>query len=184
MLSQRGRERARIQDRLAGAVGTARHHRMRRVAEQRDPVKAPARQRILIDHREFQHMIGSADKGRHIEPLEMPIGKGADEIVKRAGPGPVTLAIVGRFDLRDPVDQLLAVGVSGTDRIDHHLAVRHPAGAHHAGARQHRLPAGHAAPHVDSGIARFAFLGIELLANRGIDPIARDRDAAAHGGAV
>ena len=184
MFAQRRRQRARIQDRLPGAVGAARHHRMRGIAEQGHPAKTPARQRVLIDHREFQHAVGGANKGGHIEPLEMPVGKGADEIVERTGTVPVALAITPRFDFGDPVDELQAVRVRGTDRIDHHLAMRQPAGAHHAGARQHRPPARHAAPHVDAGIARLAFVGKELLANRRIDAVAGDRHTAAHGRTV
>ena len=80
---QRRGQRARIQDRLAGAVGAARHHRMRGVAEQRHPAETPARQRVLIDHRKFQHAVGGANEGGHVEPIEMPVGKGADEIVDR-----------------------------------------------------------------------------------------------------
>ena len=184
MFAQRRRQRARIQDRLAGAVGAARHHRMRGIAEQRHPAKAPARQRILIDHREFQHAVGGANEGRHVEPVEMPVGEGADEIVERTGPVPVALAIVRRFDFGDPVDELQPVRVHGADRIDHHLAMRQPAGAHHAGARQHRPPARHAAPHVDAGIARLALVRKKLLADRGIDAVAGDRHTAAHGGTV
>ncbi len=109
---------------------------------------------------------------------------GADEIVDRAWPVPVALAIDRRLDFGDPVDQLQPVGAGGADRIDHHLAVRQPSRPHHAGARQHRLPARHAAPHVDAGIARLAFVRKKLLADRRIDAVAGDRDATAHGAAV
>jgi len=158
-------------------------HSMRSVAEQRYPVKTPARQRILIDHREFQHAVGGADKGRHIEPVEMPVGERADEIVDRAGPVPVALAINRGFDFGHPVDQLQAVITGSTDRIDHHLAMRQPSRPHHAGAGQNRFPSRHPAPHVDAGIARLAFAGEKLLAHRRIDAVAGDRDAAAHVGA-
>jgi len=50
-----------------------------------------------------------------------------------------------------------------TDRIDHHLAVRQPARPDHAGTRQHGFPSRYAAPHVDAGIARFAFAGKNCL---------------------
>ena len=56
VFEQRRGQRPRIEDRLAGAVGAARHHRMGGVAEQRHPAEAPARQRVLIDHRKFQHV--------------------------------------------------------------------------------------------------------------------------------
>src|SRR6516165_7506807 len=48
VLDQRRSQRPRIENSLSSAVGTARHHRMRRVAEQRYATKAPARQRVLI----------------------------------------------------------------------------------------------------------------------------------------
>ena len=124
MFAQRRGQRARVEDGLPGAVGAARHHRMRGVAEQRDAAKAPARQRILVDHREFQHAVGGADESRHVEPVEMPVGECGDEIVERARPVPVALAVVRRLDLGDPVDELQPVGVGTADRIDHHLAMR------------------------------------------------------------
>jgi len=85
--SARGSVRARIQNSLAGAVGTARHHRMRGVAEPMSPApKLPARQRILVDHRKFEHTVGGANERGDIEPIEMPVGERADEIVDRTGP--------------------------------------------------------------------------------------------------
>ena len=130
-------------------------------------------------------MIGGANKRRHIEPVEMPVGERADEILDRTGPGPVALAIGLCLDFGHPIDELQPVRAGGlTDRIDHHLAVRQPASPHHAGARQHRFPSRHAAPHVDAGIARFAFAREKLLADRGIDAVAGDGGTTAYGAAV
>ena len=42
------------------------------------------------------------------------------------------------------------------DRIDHHLADVEPSGLDHGRARQERLPARHAAPHVDALVGRAA----------------------------
>ena len=114
----------------------------------------------------------------------MPVGKRADEVVDRARPVPVALAVDRSLDFSDPVDELQPVGAGGADRIDHHLAVRHPSRTHHAGARQHRLPAGDAAPHVDAGITRLALVRKKLLADSGVDAVAGDRGPAAHGAAV
>src|SRR5262249_2753471 len=111
-------------------------------------------------------------------------GERADEIVARSGAVPVALAVIRRLDFGDPVDELQAVRARGADRIDHHLSVRQPTGAPHARARQDRLPARRAAPHVDAGITRLAFVGIELLAHRRIDAVAGDGDATARGDAV
>jgi hypothetical protein len=54
-----------------------------------------------------------------------------------------------------------------------------PANANHAGAGQKRPPARHAAPHIDAGIFRRAFLGVELLAQGRMDSFATHRDATA-----
>src|SRR5215813_7452043 len=62
--------------------------------------------------------------------------------------------------------------------------MRQPAGAHHACAREDRPPACHAAPHVDAGIARLAFVRKELLADRRIDAVAGDRNTPTHSEAV
>ena len=110
----------------------------------------------------------------------MPVGKSADEIVERARAIPVAPAIVGRLDLGDPVDELQAVAAGFTDRVDHHLAMRQPARARQARARQDRLPPRDAAPHVDAGIARLALIGEKLLADHRIDAVAGNRGASAH----
>ena len=62
---------------------------MRGVAEQRQPAEAPARQRILIDHRIFQDGVGAADELRHVEPVEVPVRHGGEEIFQLAAPVPV-----------------------------------------------------------------------------------------------
>src|SRR5664279_4788389 len=111
----------------------------------------------------------------------MPVGEGADEIDQGASPVPVTFEIARRFDFGDPVDKLQSIAVDGADRVDHHLAMRQPAGTYQAGAREDRLPARDAAPHVDAGIAGLAFVREELLAEDGIDAVAGDRDTALHG---
>src|SRR5262249_8193968 len=124
------------------------------------------------------------NQGGHVTPVEMPVGERADEIVKRTGAVPVALAMIRRLDLCHPVDELQAVRAGGADRIDHHLPMRQPTGAHHARGRQHRLKAPYPAPDVNAGVARLALVGKELLADDGMDAIARDRDAATHGEAV
>src|SRR3984957_7603930 len=110
----------------------------------------------------------------------MPVGEGADEIAERACAIPVAPAIVGRLDFGDPVDELQAVTAGLTDRIDHHLAMRQPAGARHACARQDRFPPCDAAPHVDAGITRLAFVEKKLLADYRIDAVAGNRRATAY----
>jgi hypothetical protein len=41
---------------------------------------APARQRIAIDHREFEDGVGVADHARHVEPAEVPVLEPGQEI--------------------------------------------------------------------------------------------------------
>ncbi len=66
-----------VEDRLAGAVRAARIHRMGGVAEQGDAAEAPARQRILVDHRVGEDGLGRADQRGDVEPVEVPVGEGA-----------------------------------------------------------------------------------------------------------
>ena len=118
---------------------------------------------------------------RNVEPFEVPIGIGIDEVGERSRPVPIALrAVLRRFDFRDPVDELPPCGVDVVaDRVDHHLAVGKPAGAHHAGARQERLPGRHAAPHVDARVARLAFMRMQLLADDRMQPVAADHHVGA-----
>ena len=128
---------------------------MRGVAEQRQPAKRPARQRILIDHRIFQDGVGACDEFRHVEPIEMPVGHGRQEVFQTAAAIPVARLVDRRLDVADPVHQLAAFGVDiVADRVDQQLGRMVPADADHAGAGQERLPARDAAPHVDAGIFR------------------------------
>src|SRR5271169_2000870 len=113
----------------------------------------------------------------------MPVGERADEVVDVPDPVPVALAVDRRFDFGNPVDGLQPVAVRGTDWIDHHLAVRQPSRPREARARQNRLPPRDAAPHVDAGIARLAFVRKKLLADNRVDAVASDRGATADGGA-
>ncbi len=179
MRQQRMGQRLGIEDRLAGAVRAARHHRVRGIAEQRDAAAAPPRQRLLVDHGKFEDEVGSAEHGRYVEPIEMPVVKNVDEVVELAGAIPVSSLIVRGRDLGNPVDELAAFAVDVVaDRVDHHLARREPAGADVARASAIRLPARDAAPHVDAGIHRLTFIGMELLANDGMKAIAGNHDLA------
>ena len=154
---------------------------MRGVAEQSDPAEAPPRQRVLIDHRKFQNGVGVAHHVGHVQPIEVPVGDAVDEILEPAGTVPVALGlVVGRLDIEDPIDELAAFGVDiVADRIDQNLGDVEPADAHHAGAGEVGLPARDAAPHIDAGIARRAFVRIELLANHRVDAFATDDHVAA-----
>ena len=106
-----------VEDRLAGAVRAARIHRMRRVAEQRDAAEAPARQRILVDHRIGEHGLGRADQRGDVEPVEVPVGEGGEEVVEAAARVPVAPHRLGAFELGDPVDELAALARRSSLRI-------------------------------------------------------------------
>ena len=56
---------------------------MRGIAEQREPPEVPARKRVLIDHRILENRVGAADELRHVEPVEVPVEHGVDEILGR-----------------------------------------------------------------------------------------------------
>jgi len=80
----------------------ARHHRMRRVAEQRDPIEAPARQRVLIDHREFQTLSAARINAGTSSQSKCQAAKGTDEIVDRTLPVPVRVCDRSGFQFRPP----------------------------------------------------------------------------------
>ena len=75
-------EAERIEDRLAGAVRAARDHRMRGVAEQRDAAKAPARQRVLVDHRVGEDRLGRADHRGTSSQSKCQSAKRGEEVVE------------------------------------------------------------------------------------------------------
>ncbi len=157
-----------------------RQHRMRGVAEQGHAAEAPARQRVAIDHREFQHHFRGADQRRHVEPVEMPVGHGGQEVFQPASPVPVASLVLWRFDIADPVHQLAALAVDIVpDRINQELRRMMPADTDHAGTGQKRLPARNAPPHVDARIFWRPFVRVKLLAQHGVDAFRADDDAAA-----
>lgn len=142
---------------------------------------APARQRVLVDHRVLQDGVGGQDQRGHVEPVEVPVGEGGQEVLEAPGAAPVAHRGLGRVDLGDPVHELAALVVDVVaDRVDHHLADGEPARAHHAAAREKGLPGRGASPHVDARIARRALVRIQLLAQRRVDAVAAHRDRAAH----
>src|SRR5471032_1744678 len=60
------RDRFAVDDRLRGAIGADRIHRMRGIAEQGDAAMAPARQRIAVDHRELEDRVRPLDHVGHV----------------------------------------------------------------------------------------------------------------------
>jgi hypothetical protein len=85
------REHPRVEDRLPCAVRAARHHRMRRVPEQRQAPEGPPLERVLVDHRVFVDRVRRTDQRRHVAPVEVPVGVGPNEVVDAAGARPVAL---------------------------------------------------------------------------------------------
>lgn len=82
-----------IENGLAGAVGAAGNHRVGRVYEQCHTAEVPAVQRLLVDHRILEDGFGLAEHCRGVEPLEVPVGEVADEVldIARQLPVPVDL---------------------------------------------------------------------------------------------
>src|ERR1700676_3802460 len=160
-------ERAAIEDGLRAAIRAARQHGMRGITEKRYAAKAPSRQRVLIDHRIFQNRFGAPDESRHVEPIEMPVRDCVNEIVEVPGAIPVALLLVMRgFDVDDPIHQLATLLVDiVADGINQNFRGIDPAYAHHARAGEKGIPAGYAAPHVDTRIARRTLIRIKLFTN-------------------
>jgi hypothetical protein len=65
------------------------------------------------------------------------------------------------------------------DGIDHDLRMGEPADADHGGDVEDRRPARHAAPHIDTGVDRLAFVGVELLADHRVNAVGADDGSAA-----
>ena len=139
----------------------------------------PARQRIAIDHREFQNRVRLADHLGYVEPVEFPVLEARQEVGELARPIPVLArqhGAVAHVQVADPVDQRLAgLGVPAADRIADEL-LRVVARLHHGGAAEIRLADGDAAPHQDALPLGRAFVGIEVRAHGGVDAVGADQD--------
>ena len=59
----------RVQDRLAGAVGADRVHRVRGVAQKGDAPERPLGQWVAVAHRVDEHIVGAADQRRQVERI-------------------------------------------------------------------------------------------------------------------
>ncbi len=108
VLEHRRAEHARVDDRLAGAVGAHRVHHVRGIAEQRDVAVDPAGHRVAVDHRVLEDLAGAAQHRRHVEPVEVPALEVVDELVHADAAVPVAVcpaAGVVDGDLGDPVDR-------------------------------------------------------------------------------
>ncbi len=88
-----------------------------------DAAKSPALDRILVDHRVLEDLVGVADHLRDVEPIEMPAFVKRKEIGQISRLVPVVLFGGVAFDLGHPVDQLVTLAIDVIDdRIDHDLA--------------------------------------------------------------
>ena len=167
-----------VEDRLRAAVAALRIHRMGGVAQQRHALEAPARQRIAVDHRIGQDLVGAADQRRHIHPVEYPILIGREKVLQPAGLVPVDRHRHRTLDLADPVDELIAVLIGvAAQRIDQHRRMPR-ADAGDAGAGQERLPPRRATPQVEAAKTERPLVGIVLRAHRGVDAVAGDQHVA------
>src|SRR5687767_15706951 len=59
----------------------------------------------LFRSRELEDLLRRADHRRHVEPVEMPVRVGADEILEHARTIPVAGRVVRRRDLSHPVHE-------------------------------------------------------------------------------
>jgi hypothetical protein len=86
--------------------------------------------RPKVHHGVFEDLVGGADQFRHVEPFEAPILADRVEVGEFAGLVPAVLLIGVAFDLRHPIDELVARPVDIIDDgVDHHLAGQDRAGA-------------------------------------------------------
>ena len=150
----------------------------RGVAEQRDAAEAPARQRILVDHRIGEHARRSAGSARR-RRASRSASRRTRRRSRRAGRGRSSRAPPASSH-SSSATQLTSWRPSAVDvvadRIDHHLAdasASRPRTMRRAA--QERRVQRHAAPHVDARPARRALVRMELAANRRVDAVAGDR---------
>ena len=171
-------EQARVEDRLPGAVGAARVHRVRGVAQQRHrpKVQRGSGSRSTIGYsRIFSVAADHAGTSSQSKCQSAKAGMKSSSLPARFQSWRTRL---GPTDLGDPVDQLLAAsrrprgsGRSPSCRVE-------PAGPDHVAPARKGWSARHAAPHVDAGVRR-AFVRDRAAAHRRVDAVAADRDAAA-----
>jgi hypothetical protein len=83
-VGQGGGQRLRIEDRLRGAVGADRIHRMRGVPQQGYAPEAPAIDRIAINHRVFEDALRSAEQCWKIDEAELPVSESRQEVFETA----------------------------------------------------------------------------------------------------
>ena len=96
---------------------------MRGIAGESDATESPAVDRILVDHRVLENLVGIADHLRDVEPIEMPAFVEREKIGQISRLVPVVLFGGFAFDLGHPIDQLGTLTVDVVDdRVDHDLA--------------------------------------------------------------
>src|SRR4029078_11741726 len=162
-------EGARVDCRLRRARGTARIHRMPRAPCERNPAEGPLVDRILVDHRIFEDLVGVADHLCNIEPIEAPAFVERKENTKIACLVPVVLLERVALDLGHPVDQLASLAVDIVDDgIDDDLAGQNRTEPHVSPAVENRLAPRCAAPGIDARKSDFVG-GIKLSTERRID---------------
>src|SRR6476646_3604153 len=153
---------------------------MRGVAGQRGAAESPAIDRILVDHRIFENLVGITNHLRHVEPVETPVFVERKEIGQVPGLVPVVLLGGVVLDLGHPVDQLVAGAVHIIDdRIYDDLAGKDRANPHIGPAAEDGLAPCHSAPGIDAGKGDLV-VRIKLLAQSRIDAVAGNDGIGTH----
>ena len=154
---------------------------MRRIAQQGAAAEGPAGDRVAVDHREEERLGSGADDGGDVEPAEVPIREGGQEVVERAGPVPVLLGGQvgsGPAQLGDEVEDLAPVGQVG-DRVAHELLLG-MARPDHGAAVEHRVHLGHAPPEERAVPLERALVGVAGRPRRAVDAVGRHHQVRLH----
>ncbi len=177
----------RVQNRLTGAVGADRIHRMRGVAQKRGAAERPSGQRIAIAQRVFIEGPGRPDQRQRIDEIQPEtVAHERLDVRPFAGPVPV-LASRRRAGRRGgachdgPIGE--AAGGKGgveVDGIEDEFR-RHAAGDDHGAAVRVHRPVGGAAPEHGAVPDRRPLGGIKGGACDGMDAVGAHQRVAARG---
>jgi len=156
---------------------------MRRVAQQRDPAVAPARQRIAVAHRIFPKLVGRLDQSLGIDIRDTDSAHVRHQFLEAARARPILLLRRWEGPVADPADdrpigQPLVGPGSLRNRINHEFCGE-PSSYDHRTSGEEQRPIDRAAPQHQAVPARRPFIGKQFVADHRMDAVGADQHVAA-----
>ena len=155
---------------------------MRRIAQQRHPAVAPARQRVAVAHRVFPELRRRRDDLGDVGLRQREAAGMRQHLVQPAGPRPVLAPRRGRAAVADagadrPVGQPPVRRGARRDRVQHDLRL-HAAGDDHGPPVHIGRPVDRAAPDHDAVPGRRSLVRGERVAHDRMDAVGGDQNVA------